>query len=81
MATIQEKTDSVTAVFHALLGGMFRVRLTEDRGPGRRHGEVLDDAGNVIGSAADYIYGGKGFAVHTRPFGGYVPCDQIQFVA
>lgn len=41
---------------------------------------VLDDAGNVIGSASDYIYSGSGFAVHTRPFGGYVAESQIEFV-
>ena len=59
---------------------MFRLRLTEDNGPGRRHAEVLDADGKVIGSAMDYTYGGLGYAVHTKPFGGYVPLDMIEFV-
>lgn len=78
--TISADTDSVSAVFHAVLGGRFRVRLYRDNGPGHRSGHVLDDAGNRIGDAHDYIYGGRGFAVHTRPYGGYVPAEQIDFV-
>ncbi len=78
--TISSNTNCVSAMRHAVLGGTFRVRLNEDRGPGHRWGEVLDDAGNVIGSAQDYTYGGSGFAVHTRPFAGYVPTHQIEFV-
>lgn len=73
-------TDCVTAVAYACLGGMFRLRLTEDDGPGRRHAEVLDDAGAVIGSAYDYVYGGRGFSVWTKPYAGYVPMSQIEFV-
>jgi hypothetical protein len=80
MATIKADTDSVTAVWHSILGGKFRVRLTQDNGPGRRYGFVLDDNDNIIGSAQDTTYGGRGFAVHTRPFGGFVPMEQIEFV-
>jgi hypothetical protein len=80
MATINADTNSVEAVWFSLLGGKFRVRLTDDNGPGRRYGQVLDDAGNQIGDASDSIYGGRGFAVHTRPFGGFVPEEQIEFV-
>jgi hypothetical protein len=80
MTTIKADTDSVTAVWFSILGGKFRIRLSQDDGPGRRIGEVLDDSGNVIGSAQDYTYGGNGFAVHTRPFGGFVPMEQVEFV-
>jgi hypothetical protein len=78
--TINDHTDSVTAVFHAILGGKFRIRIINDQGPGHRDGIVLDDNDVPIGSASDYIYAGMGFAVHTRPFGGYVSLDQIEFV-
>jgi hypothetical protein len=84
VATIKADTRPLIAVYHAYHGGMFRVRLTEEsreRGPGSRVGVVLDDDDNPIGSASDWAYGGKGFAVHTRPFGGYVPLDQIEFVS
>lgn len=80
--TISATTDSVTAVFHAVMGGAFRVRLQKEssKEPGRRHVDVLDDAGNVIGGGYDYIYGGAGFAIHTKPFGGYVPEGQLVWV-
>lgn len=71
----------VSAVAYAITGGKFRVRLTEDNGPGRRWGQVLDNDNNVIGEASDYTYRGKGFAVHTKPYAGYVPENQIIFVA
>lgn len=59
----------------------FRVRLSDpDALPGRRSGYVLDEQNHIIGDASDRIYGGTGFAVHTLPFGGYVPNDQIVFV-
>jgi len=81
MATIDTTTDPLTAVRFALGGGIFRVRLDVGRTqPGARSGKVLDDAGEVIGSASDYIYGGRGFAVSTRAFGGFVPLAQIEFV-
>lgn len=73
-------TDSVSAVIYAISGGKYVVRLTDSTAlPGSRSGEVLDSDGQVIGSASDYIYGGRGFAVHTRAFGGYVSSDQILF--
>ena len=79
--TIREDTSPVAAVWFSLLGGKFRIRLIGDNCPGRRTGDVLDDDGNIIGSAHDSIYGGHGFAVHTKPFGGFVPEDQIDFVS
>lgn len=78
--------DAVSAVWHSLMGGKFRVRLSAwpnepvDTRPGHRFGDVLDEDGTVIGSAHDSTYGGRGFVVHTKPYGGFVPCDQIEFV-
>lgn len=81
MSTITATTNPVNAVWHSLTGGKFRVKLENKRAvPGRRYGQVLDDNGNQIGDASDYIYGGRGFAVQTRPFGGFVPVEQIEFV-
>lgn len=82
--TITNETNPITAVWHSITGGKFRVRLTIDKynsdQPGKRYGDVLDNDGNRIGDASDYIYGGRGFAIHTRPFGGFVPLEQIEFV-
>ena len=50
-----------------------QIHLTDDDGPGRRFGNVVDDDGKTIGSAHDYIYGGAGYAVHTVRFAGFVP--------
>lgn len=81
MGTINATTDSVSAVVHACMGGKFRVRLEDPKAkPGSRWGDVLDDNGVRIGDASDYIYGGRGFAIHTRPFGGFVSEEQIEFV-
>jgi hypothetical protein len=72
--------EAIPAVLYSLLGGKYLVRLTNKAArPGERSGAVLDAAGNVIGNASDYIYGGRGFAVHTKPFGGFVPSEQIVF--
>ena len=79
--TIDAQWPAVEAVLFAVFGGTFRLRLTSDDGPGSRHADVLDDAGNVIGSASDYIYGGRGWAVSSRPFAGYVAEHQVEFVA
>lgn len=80
MSAVTPPTDGVAAVLYSLLGGKYVVRLDEiDARPGCRSGVVLDSTGAVIGNASDHIYSGTGFAVHTKPFGGYVPCDQIVF--
>jgi len=71
--TITDKTDSLTAVMFVIGGGKFRLRKTSEF-----TAHVLDDDGNVIGSA-NRIYP-DGYAVHTRPFGGYVNDSQIIFV-
>lgn len=81
MTTINATTDSLTATVHAILGGKFRLRLRNPRArPGQREATVLDDSGEEIGEAYDSTYGGAGFAVHTKPFAGYVALDQIEFV-
>ena len=78
--TIREDTPSVAAVWFSLTGGRFRVEKTSDDGPGQWSGRVLDDDGNSIGSAGSYPYGTRGASIHTRPFAGFVPIDQIDFV-
>lgn len=80
MTTIKSDTSPVQAVMFAVTGGTFRLQLTNDEGPGHRSGYILDDDGNRIGDASDFIYGGRGFAVHTKPFAGFVSIDQIEFV-
>jgi hypothetical protein len=83
MATITDRTSPLVAVHHALAGGCFRVRLTQEsreRAPGARVGVVLDDEDTPIGSANDWLYQGSGFSVWTRPFAGFVPLEQIEFV-
>lgn len=81
MPTITSETSSVVAVVFSLVGGRFRVRLDDPKArAGERSGDVLDDAGNVIGHATDHIYGGRGYCVSTKPFGGYVPAEQIDLV-
>lgn len=79
--TINAETNSLEAVVFSIMGGKFRLRLTNpDAEPGKRCAFVLDDNDNVIGHAQDWTYGGSGFAVQTKPFGGYVSEEQIEFV-
>ena len=79
--TIDHDTSPLDAVFHAVVGGKFILRLHEPNAePGRRFADVLNDAGERIGSAHDFIYHGTGFAVHTGPYGGFVSLDQVVFV-
>lgn len=78
--TITADTSPVAAVRHAVAGGKFIIRLDRDNGPGRRSGSVLDDAGNVIGDASDYIYGGRGYAVHTAAYAGFVSESEAVYV-
>ncbi len=81
MTTINANTSPVDAVWCSLLGGKFLVKLSDGvREPGRRFGTVVDEHGTVLGSAQDYTYSGRGWAVHTKPFAGYVPDEQIVIV-
>lgn len=59
---------------------MIRIKLIGNNAPGRRYGQVLDEDGNVIGSAHDSTYGGGAFAVHTPGYAGYTPLTSIEFV-
>jgi hypothetical protein len=76
MATIRDDTNPVCAAYFAVVGGTFRLREAES-GAGY---DVLDDDGNVIGAASRSCYGASGFAVHTKPFAGFVPEAQIEYV-
>jgi hypothetical protein len=76
--TIRDDTSPVAGVLYAVLGGRFIVRLDDPKAePGRRSGRVLDDDGNVIGTASQYPYGASGYAVHTKAYGGFVPIAQV----
>lgn len=69
-------------IFASVLGGLrWTVQLRDgDRSPGLRSGLVIDRDGTVIGDASDYIYGGRGFAIHTRSFAGYVPAIDVDLI-
>jgi hypothetical protein len=63
-----------SGVFHA--ASVVR-RVGSIRRVGDRIGNVVNEDGYVICSAHDYIYGRRGYAVHTVPFAGYVPEEYI----
>jgi hypothetical protein len=70
--TITQDTSPLAAVTFAVMGGAFIIRKV---GWSDNIADVLDNDGNVIGGA-HRIYS-NGWAVHTRPYGGYVPDSQI----
>ena len=72
MATIRADTSPLAATLFAVAGGKFRMRKDKDG-----FVRVLDDDGNVIGSA-HRIYD-DGYAVETPPYWGYVPDSQIEW--
>lgn len=80
MTTIKADTDSYTGVLFAVLGGIFRLRITDGTEPGHRSAHVLDDEGELIGSAHDLIYGARGWAVSTHAYGGFVSAAQVELV-
>lgn len=69
MGTITNDMSPVAAALFACAGGKFRFR---DEGGSIR---VLDDQNRVIGSAHRFYC--DGYAVHTRPFAGYVSDSQV----
>ena len=73
MTTIKVETDPLAAVFFAVAGGKFRLKSAEDG-----FVKVLDDDGNIIGSA--YRIYPDGYAVETAPYAGYVADSQIEWV-
>ena len=80
MKTIKADTSPFAAALFAVAGGKFKMQKDKDSfvpasPPGRR---VLDDEGNVIGSA-HRIYA-DGYAVETAPYWGYVPDGHIEWV-
>lgn len=80
MSVLSPDSSPVGAVMYVILGGRIRVQLTEDLDPSRRSGHVVDEDGNIIGTATSYPYGASGFSVHTEPFAGFVPVSQVEFV-
>jgi hypothetical protein len=59
---------------------MVRIQLTSAADASYPSGLVLNAAGEVIGDAQSYTYGGCAFAVHSRDFAGWVPMSQVEFV-
>lgn len=80
MTTISKDMTALEGVFFAIGGGKFKVRLYERKGSRYRSGVVLDNEGNVIGSASDYTYGGAGWAIHTPMYAGHASLDQVVIV-
>jgi hypothetical protein len=77
--------DSVTSVW-AMCLGTGKYLLRRDKGTATYHdsiaskwAQVVNEQGERIGDAHQ-MYADGGWAVHTRPFAGYVSPDQIQFV-
>ncbi len=67
--------NSVEAVMAVCLGQAKWI------GRGDEHsGVVLDSEGNAVGSYSDCAYGVRGFAVHTKEFGGFVKRDELQIL-
>jgi hypothetical protein len=67
--------------FHGVMAvvlGLVRWRLRRDSS-NSGWANVLNAAGDVIGGASQ-IYANGGWAVHTKPFAGYVGPDEITFV-
>lgn len=81
-ATQLRDASAVSIIWASAIGGLrWTVQLTPgDRSPGARSGLVIDRDGTVIGDASDYIYGGRGFAIHTRAFAGYVSAADVDLI-
>jgi hypothetical protein len=74
---IRGDEGAVAIVWLTCLGAKWRLR----RIPGDEHFcQVIGEDGQVIGSASNLIYGDRGWAVHTKPFGGFVAADEVVFV-
>jgi len=73
--TIHNDMNPLAAVYYWLFGGRFVLRYYSDC---RDCAMVLDENKNTIGEAHAMRTGG--WAVHTKPFSGYVPSSQIVFV-
>ena len=74
------KETSVQAIWLQCLGAGKYILKRDGGGKFRHyeHAQVLNPDGDQIGSATR-IYS-DGWAIHTGPFGGYVPDNQIHFV-
>ena len=77
MATTLTGTENaLEGVYFSVLGGTFKLKKTTV--DGYTFHDVVNDDGQVIGSA-HRIYS-DGWAVHTKPYAGYVPDSQIVMV-
>lgn len=59
---------------------MIRIQVTK-KGP-YLYGRVLDEAGNMIGDANSYTYGGGAWAIQSKTYAGHMPFDSpvIEYV-
>jgi hypothetical protein len=73
------KLGIVEQVLYACFGGEFCIVLDDKSAkPGSRWGKVINDAGEVIGQAYDYIYGGRGWTVHILDgYSGFVADQNV----
>ena len=75
--TMTGSEDSVTAVWAQCLGvGKYLLVRDPDS---KTWARVINEKGEQIGDA-NQMYSDGGWAVHTRPFAGYVPPSQVEFV-
>jgi hypothetical protein len=75
---INGQEPALAQVHLALFGGKYLLRIIDPANP--TYGEILSPAGTVIGMATRSCYGLRGWAVHTKAFGGFVPNEQIVLV-
>jgi hypothetical protein len=74
-------TDARTVFIYATFGGKFKVRLHDPNAErGNRWGSVIDNDGEVIGSANDSTYAGRHWCISTVPYAGCADLDQVEIV-
>lgn len=82
MLDLTNSSNAHYAVVLSCLGRLkFMVKLDNPNAePGRRYGYVLNESGEIVGDASDWMYCGLGFAIHTAAYGGFVDTENIVFV-
>jgi hypothetical protein len=75
--TTNEDTCPFAAMLHSIFGGKFLLHHYSDC---KDTAMVLDSDGNIIGEAYTLRSHPRSWSIHTKPFGGTVPEEQIIFV-
>jgi len=81
MATLTGQEDALVGVYYSILGGTFNLRkivYPDMPDYNAKSADVIGQDGSIIGYA-HRIYS-DGWAVHTKPYAGYVPDSQIVMV-